>query len=448
MGRVFKRGGKQNRKGNYLIRHQLAGEVGADGRIIKPGKWVTFSAKTTDKEAAEALDNKLQTEAMMRSRGIVDPSIEKFAQNEKAGLLAHLEDFKRDLASRGSVRKHVEQTYRQARKVIEAAHATKISEMMPSAVRRAIAELRQAGRKSTKKKAAVIPFGPPPPPAPTRPLSLATCNHMLRAVKSFTRWLRENHRASTDVLDGIASQNAQTDPRHERREASAVELDALVKITEKRDLAAGMTGKDRAILYRVAIWTGFRAAELRSLTRESFDLQADPPTVTVAAAYSKRRDTDVQPIRPDMAAILSPWLANKPAGVPVFARMPKMTARTLKWDLKAAGIDYRDASGHVLDFHALRHSYISIIVRSGVSVKMAQELARHSTPTLTIGRYAHTRLQDHAPGDQRTARPGPAKAHAGAAGATRHRDGCQHSPTRSQPARTNGAAYERHFDAL
>jgi hypothetical protein len=27
-------------------------------------------------------------------------------------------------------------------------------------------------------------------------------------------------------------------------------------------------------------------------------------------------------------------------------------------------------------------------------VKVAQELDRHSTPTLTIGRYAHTRLHD------------------------------------------------------
>jgi len=48
----------------------------------------------------------------------------------------------------------------------------------------------------------------------------------------------------------------------------------------------------------------------------------------------------------------------------------------------------------VADFHATRHTYISGIVAGGASVKTAQELARHSTPTLTIGRYAHTRLLD------------------------------------------------------
>lgn len=54
----------------------------------------------------------------------------------------------------------------------------------------------------------------------------------------------------------------------------------------------------------------------------------------------------------------------------------------------------RDEAGRVVDFHALRHTYVSAVVNGGASVKVAQELARHSTPTLTIGRYAHARLHD------------------------------------------------------
>jgi integrase/recombinase XerD len=46
----------------------------------------------------------------------------------------------------------------------------------------------------------------------------------------------------------------------------------------------------------------------------------------------------------------------------------------------------------VADFHALRHTYISRLVRSGANIKVAQELARHSTPTL--GRYAQVTLVD------------------------------------------------------
>jgi integrase len=61
---------------------------------------------------------------------------------------------------------------------------------------------------------------------------------------------------------------------------------------------------------------------------------------------------------------------------------------------EAAGILDRDDTGRVVDFHALRHTYISRLVASGANTKVAQELARHSTPTLTLGRYAHVQLVD------------------------------------------------------
>ena len=165
----------------------------------------------------------------------------------------------------------------------------------------------------------------------------------------------------------------------------------------------------------MAVGTGFRAKELRSLAPESFDLDADPPTVTVQAAYSKHRRRDVQPIRRDLADLLGPWLEAKGQGGPVFGDMPAKTARMMREDLAAARrtwideapspearkerqdshfLAYRDSAGRVADFHALRHTYISRLVRSGANVKVAQELARHSTPMLTLGRYAHVQLAD------------------------------------------------------
>jgi len=50
---------------------------------------------------------------------------------------------------------------------------------------------------------------------------------------------------------------------------------------------------------------------------------------------------------------------------------------------------YRNHAGLVADFHALRHTYISRIVRIGASAKTAQTLAKHSSVSLTLGRYAH-----------------------------------------------------------
>ena len=66
----------------------------------------------------------------------------------------------------------------------------------------------------------------------------------------------------------------------------------------------------------------------------------------------------------------------------------------MRADLKAAGIPYVDERGRYADFHSLRHTYVSRVVESGATVKVAQELARHSSPSLTIGRYSHVRLHD------------------------------------------------------
>lgn len=50
----------------------------------------------------------------------------------------------------------------------------------------------------------------------------------------------------------------------------------------------------------------------------------------------------------------------------------------LKHDLEAASIPYVDGNGRYADFHALRHTFIMNMVKSGVAPKTAQALGRHS----------------------------------------------------------------------
>ena len=66
----------------------------------------------------------------------------------------------------------------------------------------------------------------------------------------------------------------------------------------------------------------------------------------------------------------------------------------LRRDMTRAGIAYEDAAGRVFDFHAFRHGFISNLARAGVHPKVAQVLARHSTITLTMDRYAHVGIVD------------------------------------------------------
>ena len=81
--------------------------------------------------------------------------------------------------------------------------------------------------------------------------------------------------------------NEATDRRVERRAMTDDELTQLLAVTQRGPKRFGMAGSDRAMAYRLAVGTGLRVSELRSLTPESFDLKSK--TVTVAAAYSKRR---------------------------------------------------------------------------------------------------------------------------------------------------------------
>jgi len=275
-------------------------------------------------------------------------------------------------------------------KVLRLTKAEHVGDLSPSAVQGAIAAVREEGK------------------------SLQTCNDTLRAIKQFSRWLLRDGRAREDVLVHLTGFNVALDRRHDRRALTDDELARLIAAAKGGPVIMGMAGPDRAMLYRVAVGTGFRANELRSLVPESFDLGADPPTVTVQAAYSKHRRNDVQPVRRDLADILQPWLEAKEAGRPVFT-MPDKAAKMMKKDLAEARetwvkedgpsearkrrkdlcfLAYRDSAGLVADFHALRHTYISRLVRSGANIKVAQELARHSTPTLTLGRYAHMEVLD------------------------------------------------------
>ncbi len=78
------------------------------------------------------------------------------------------------------------------------------------------------------------------------------------------------------------------------------------------------------MLYRVAVETGLRANELRSLKVSSFDL--DHGIVTVRAGYSKRKREDTVPLRPDTAAELREFLSGKHPEAKAF-KVPSKPAR-------------------------------------------------------------------------------------------------------------------------
>ena len=111
--------------------------------------------------------------------------------------------------------------------------------------------------------------------------------------------------------------------------------------------------------------------------------------------FTKNGKDALQPIRPELAEMLRPWLIGKATEETVFTMPVDAAAEVVRADLEAAGID---STG--FDFHALRHSYITILVKSGASVKVCQALARHADPKLTMNMYTHLGITDLADGLQ------------------------------------------------
>ncbi len=170
------------------------------------------------------------------------------------------------------------------------------------------------------------------------------------------------------------------------------ELAKLIQTAERGPERYNMPGPLRAMAYRIASATGFRADELRKLTSESFRLKGSEPSIFLRASATKNRRPVDQPIPQALVPILAAWLEGKPAGKPVLPLNPA-AAKVIRADLTAAGIPYETEEG-AADFHSLRAYFVSVLVSAGVSIKGVQTLARHAKPETTLNHYAKVSVHD------------------------------------------------------
>jgi len=318
-----------------------------------------------DKQASEMMLAEHKKRVALAGVGVTN----RYQEHERRPLLEHLLDYGTYLAGKGNTTRYVREAVAKCRAVIEASRFERIPDLSASHFQECLARMRRGG------------------------LSAATSNHYLRAVKSFVAWLVQDCRTAENPLAYLKPVRMDADVRVQRRPLSEEEARRLVAAADASPLVMGMSGPLRALTYRLALTTGLRANEIRSLTYESFDLDGSGPTVTVEAAYSKHRRRDVLPLVGDVAEALREWRRQHPFDERVFP-LPDKTAKMLRADLEAAGISYRDGAGRVVDFHALRHTFITNLMRGGVHVRVAQALARHSTVTLTMNTYSHPEVLD------------------------------------------------------
>ena len=358
MASIYRRGGKKNRKGTYYIKYY--DENGK--RLTKRG--------CSDKDATEALARKLEVDVMLRKQGIIDPKADRYAEEGRKPIEEHLADFHEGMLARGVGADYAKKVCYRCNRVLGLAGVQYLGDIRPSAVQSAIGHIQAEGR------------------------SPKTCNDTLAAVKQFCRWARQDGRLAENPVEHLQGFNTAVDRRHDRRALSDDELRSLFQAATNGPTLQKCSGKERALIYKVSALTGLRKNEIASLKRESFELDDTPPTVTLEAAFSKHRREDTLPLTDELVRDLREHLAVKSEGDLAF-NVPKYAYRALKKDLEAAAIPYETSQGFA-DFHALRHTYVTRLIKANVNPKTAQLLARHSDPRLTLGVYTHIAIIDQA----------------------------------------------------
>jgi integrase len=375
------RGGRQRKA--PLTDDGQAVEVVDDNYTVE---WYAWDGKRKrlcggpDKDAATALGAAKEAEEAQRRRGLIDPAQERHAGEGRGPLAEHLADFRRSLEAKGDTTGHIDLTMTRLARTLAACNVQRLGDISPSAVAAAVASLRDSG------------------------LSLRTCNGYLRAVKTFSRWAWRDGRTPSDAAAPLVAYNTEADRRRQRRALSPGDFTRLVQAAEAGPEVEGVSGPDRAVMYILAGWTGFRRRELASLTPRSFDFATTPATLTLAAAYAKNRRADTLPLHPAVVMRLRAWLASRATADPDAPLFPlrtpggcwRKTSKMVRLDLERAGLPYVDEDGAFADFHAHRHMFISNLGKAGVPLATAQKLARHSDPKLTANIYTHLGISDKA----------------------------------------------------
>ena len=240
-----------------------------------------------------------------------------------------------------------------------------------------------------------------------KPISPRTKRHYLKACKQFASWMLRDGQVTANPLQYLAA-DIPVETQNPRRPLTQEEIPVLLNYVKNAKPIQSMTGWERALVYRLAMETGLRANELRNLNHLSFSKTR--LTIGVDAKHTKNRKGAIQPVKPATMELIQQHLLLKAPDAPVF-RLPKSNlSRVFRKDVKEARIAWiQEAKGSPkeyrrriesdflklktkagkLDFHALRHTFGSLLAANDVHPKTAQKLMRHSDVNLTMNIYTH-----------------------------------------------------------
>jgi len=347
--------------------------------IDRDGKRIRKSTKMKDKQLAKKVlamweDGERQIEVGLKSASRADELLED-----------HLKRFEQAKSAAGKSDCHLVRTSQLIRSLAKHCEWKTIGDISADGIHQYAEHLKKDSEQSSRTIASVI-----------------------TAVRTFCRWMVRNGVLPADPTVMVEKPQAKTDRRIERRMLLPAEWTWIKKHLATSDVVLnGQDAQERLLMYEVAIETGLRSSELRSLTKASLILDGKDPHVTVKAAITKNAKLAKQYVSDALAAKLSKAVARKLPGANVFNVVERTyMAKILREDIACARklwlaipenkkekdgdfLKSPNSEGEVIDFHALRHTCGAWLVQEGVTLAEVQAIMRHSTIVLTVECYGH-----------------------------------------------------------
>ncbi len=325
----------------------------------------------TDKAASLTKLGKMNTALERGQAGMTDP---RKGHLERAAL-EHLEEFLPVMRGKGKSEKDKDRKEAILRAFVGKLRT--LSDLTPTAVDRYLAEV--GGSAGNKKK-------------------------HLSAISVWVKWLLKKDRIEANPLARVdmPAGGAKT---KERRALAVPLIQKLLDAARRRPLVAfvkrygdevrepirrklGRRGRERALIYKTAIYTGLRLGEIAALRPCHLELDRKPfPRVQIPGKLTKNGQQARLLLVPSFAAELADWIRDTKKGAddPLF-HVPQASVRIMQKDLKLAGIPYRTSQGDA-DFHSLRMTSNVMLGQAGIPARIRQLFMRHSDIRLTMATY-------------------------------------------------------------
>ena len=313
-------------------------------------KWV--SLKTSDKSVAESKARDFMEYEQKVAAGMV-PSRAILEQKSRP-LTEHVQDFCGELTARSGSKAYVYNTERALLKLFKKTRWLRLSDIT--------AEGFEKWRRDSSH------------------LASKTLNDYLTSLSGFMTWHVKHKRIASNPMASVEKVKPDAKKKRERRSLSVRELESLTQVDEYRGM-----------VYHVAAYTGIRRSELEKLQWRDLDFEVG--CVRLRASTTKNGKNATSPLDVSVLEVLKAHKSEQKGAKlsdAVFDVIPSVPV--LRGDLKRCGIAYKDEFGRYADFHALRHTFCTMLASSGVSQRVAQSLMRHSDAKLTANIYTDENL--------------------------------------------------------